>query len=295
MKINFIGVGAQKCASTWVHRVLSDHPEVAIYQGKESDFFSTYYGRGYQWYEKQVGDTSTVSAKGEISPSYFSNSDTPSRVFLYNSAMRIVLLLRDPIERAYSNHLHVVRQGYLTGQKLSFEDGLANNPMYIEQSRYARHLARWFEVFPKNQVLAIFQEDIRDNPQMQARNLYRFLRINENHQSWFLEKRVNESVVVKNAKLDLFLKQLGKIGRYAGGKKIVEAVKNNDIIRNLRRNHNQIQLREVIPPMREDTRKHLQDVLADDMNELLCQLNLEKLPWESWLALQHESSMNQLR
>jgi len=289
MKINFIGVGAQKCASTWVHRVLSDHPEVAIYQGKESDFFSTYYGRGYQWYEKQVGDAGAVSVKGEISPSYFADSDTPNRVFLYNSEMRIVLLLRDPIERAYSNHLHVVRQGYFVGQSLSFEDGLANNPMYVEQSRYAKHLARWLEIFPENQVSVIFQEDIRDNPKIQARNLYRFLSINEDHQSWFLGKKVNESIVIKNARLDQLLKQFGKIGRYVGGKRIVEAVKNNDLIRNLRRNHNQIELRQIVPPMREDTRRQLQEELADDMKKLLRQLNLENLPWQSWLALQGRS------
>lgn len=289
MKINFIGIGAQKCASTWVHRVLSDHPEAAIYQGKESDFFSTYYSRGYQWYEKQIGGVSSVSAIGEISPSYFADSDTPDRVFLYNSEMRIVLLLRDPIERAYSNHLHVVRQEYFTGEKLSFEDGLENNPMYLEQSRYAKHLARWLNIFPENQVLVMFQEDIRDDPKKQARNLYRFLGINEEHQSWFLEKKVNESVVIKNAKLDNFIKQLGKVGRSIGGKRIVEAVKKNDLIRNLRRNHNQIELRQVVPPMREDTRKHLQDELADDMSKLLCQLNLEKLPWQSWQVLHHKS------
>ncbi|MDP1614872.1 MAG: hypothetical protein Q8L68_03665, partial [Methylococcales bacterium] len=67
---------------------------------------------------------------------------------------------------------------------------------------------------------------------------------------------------------------------------IVEAVKNNDLVRNLRRNHNQIELRQVVPPMREDTRKHLQEELANDMNELLRQLNLKKLPWQSWVALQ---------
>lgn len=284
MKVNFIGIGAQKCASTWVHRVLSDHPDVAISLVKEIDFFSNYYDRGYQWYEKQLGDIGSAKAIGEVSPSYFSDTDTPDRVFLYNPGMRIVLSLRDPIERAYSSHLHEVRLGHFTGQNLDFEDGLANNPMYLEQSRYAQQLARWLAVFPLSQVLVLFQEGIRDAPLIQARNLYRFLGLAEGHQSWFLEKKVNESRSIKSAYVDDFLKQVGRIGRSIGVGGVVEAVRKNDWVRRLRR-HNQIDLRQVIPPMREDTRAHLQDILADDMRELARQLGREDLPWPSWQGL----------
>lgn len=284
MKIDFIGIGAQKCASTWVHRILSDHPEVVVYPGKEIDFFSTWYDRGYQWYERQLGDVSSVKARGEVSTSYFADSDTPGRVFLYNPNMRIVLSLRDPIERAYSNHLHEVRLSHFTGQNLDFEDGLANNPMYLEQSRYAQQLARWLAVFPLSQVLVLFQEDIRDVPLIQARTLYRFLGLAEGHHSWFLKKRVNESRSIKSAYVDYFLKQVGRLGRSIGVGGVVEAVRKNDWVRRLRR-HNQIDLRQVIPPMREDTRARLQDILADDMRELARQLGREDLPWPSWQAL----------
>jgi hypothetical protein len=290
MKVDFIGIGAQKCASTWVHGVLSDHPEIGVYPGKEIDYFSNYYNRGYQWYERQLGDVDAVRTRGEVSTSYFSDSDTPSRVFLYNPNMRIVLSLRDPIERAYSNHLNEVKLCHLTGQNLEFENGLANNPMYLEQSRYGKQLARWLAIFPRDQILVIFQEEIRDDPFTQARNLYRFLGVAEEHQSWFLEKKVNESLINKNTWLDLFLKRLGKLGRSLGGGGVVQAIKRNDWVRQLRRNHNQIELRQVIPPMREDTRKCLQDMLVDDMRELAHQLGRKDLPWPSWIALCKRSS-----
>jgi len=290
MKINFLGIGAQKCASTWVHRVLSDHPEVAVYPGKEIDFFSYYYNFGYEWYEKHLGDALAVKATGDISASYFSDIAAPDRVFLYNPNMRIVLSLRDPIERAYSNHLNEVKLGHVTGQNLEFESGLENNPMYLMQSHYAQQLARWLAVFPRDQILVIFQEDIRDAPFEQAQNLYRFLGVAEDHRSWFLEKKVNESLINKNTGLDLFLKRLGKLGRSLGGEGVVQAVKRNDWIRQLRRNYNQIELRQVIPPMREDTRKYLQDMLVDDMRELTHQLGRKDLPWPSWIALRNRSN-----
>lgn len=290
MKVDFIGIGAQKCASTWVHGVLSDHPEIGVYPGKEVDFFSNYYNRGYQWYERQLGDVDAVRTRGEVSTSYFSDSDTPSRVFLYNPNMRIVLSLRDPIERAYSNHLNEVKLCHLTGQNLEFENGLANNPMYLEQSHYGKQLARWLEIFPRDQILVIFQEEIRDDPFTQARNLYRFLGVAEDHQSWFLEKKVNESRIIKNAGVDYFLKYLGKVGRSIGIGVLVEAVRKNDLVGRLRRNYNQIELRQVIPPMRADTRIYLQDMLADDMRELARQLGRKDLPWPSWMALCKRSS-----
>lgn len=285
MMIDFIGIGAQKCASTWVHRVLSDHPEVAVLPGKEIDFFSYYYNFGYEWYERHLGDAGSGKMVGEVSPSYFADSDTPSRVFLYNPRMRIVLSLRDPVERAYSNHLHEVKLGHVTGQNIEFENGLINNPMYLMQSNYAQQLARWLAVFPREQILVIFQEEIRDDPVIQARNLYRFLGINENHQSWFLEKKVNESLTIKNNGVDYFLKQLGRFGRSVGIGSMVEAVKKNDLVRRLRRTHNQIDLRQVIPPMCDDTKIRLQNVLADDMRELVHLLEREDLPWTSWQAL----------
>lgn len=289
MKINFIGIGAQKCASTWVHRVLSDHPEVTVLPGKEIDFFSYYYNFGYEWYERHVGEIDPVKMVGEVSPSYFYDTDTPERVLLYNPNMRIVLSLRDPIERAYSNHLHEVRLGHVTGQNLEFENGLMNNPMYLVQSSYAQQLARWLAVFPRNQILVIFQEDIRDDPLGQALNLYRFLSISEDYQSWFLKKKINESLVIKNTKIDYFLKRLGKLGRSIGASEIVETTKKNDLVCRLRRKYNQIDLRQVIPPMRDDTKIHLQNVLADDMRELSLQLGREDLPWPSWKALHNKA------
>ncbi len=289
MKVDFIGIGAQKCASTWVHRVLSDHPEVAVMPGKEIDFFSYYYNFGYEWYERHIDKFESAKKVGEVSPSYFADIHTPERVHLYNPDMRIILSLRDPIERAYSNHLHEVRLGHVTGANLEFEKGLLNNPMYLIQSKYSQQFARWLDVFSRDQILVLFQEDIRNNPLTQAQNLYRFLGISEDHRSWFLEKKVNESLAIKNTRIDSLLKQMGKLGRSFGAGEFIESIKRNDLVRHLRRQHNQIDLRQVIPPLSDETRINLQKILTDDMFELSQQLGLENLPWPSWQALKNKT------
>lgn len=288
MRINFIGIGAQKCASTWIHRVLSDHPEVIIYPGKEIDFFSVYYDRGYQWYEKKLDIAGTGIATGEVSTSYFADSDSPERVFRYNPDMRIILSLRDPIERAYSNHLHEIRLQHLTGQNLTFEAGLKNNPMYLLQSCYALHLARWMGIFPINQILVLFQEHIRDDPIGQSRKLYRFLGISETHHSRFLQEKINVSHKSKYPYVDHFVRHAGKLGRALGARYLVDKVKKNDWVRRFRQ-YNAVDLRQIVPAVLPSTREHLQEMLADDVLELSRQLGGVDLPWPIWRSLNNHS------
>src|SRR5512145_3457050 len=79
----YVGIGAQKCASTWLHRMLEAHPQVCVPAVKEVDFFSYRYDRGYQWYERRLttGSDGTVrTARGEISPSYFCEPSVPERL-----------------------------------------------------------------------------------------------------------------------------------------------------------------------------------------------------------------------
>ena len=154
VKPAFIGIGAQKCASTWLYNILADHPEVWLSEKKELDFFSYYYDYGFQWYERNFESDESLVA-GEVSPSYFHGKGVPKRVFEYDANLRLILFLRDPIERAISNHKHEVRIGHFRGSDLSFERGLKNNPSYISQGLYATHLEKWLEYFPKDWLLFV--------------------------------------------------------------------------------------------------------------------------------------------
>ena len=63
--------------------------------------------------------------------------------------MKLILFLRNPLDRLISNHKHEIRVSHLAGNELSVEFGLMNNPSYVEQGLYATHLERWLEYFPK--------------------------------------------------------------------------------------------------------------------------------------------------
>ena len=101
--IGFIGLGAQKCASTWLHDVLVDHPELSVpTELKEVDYFSYHHDRGPEWYEQRFDASAQDNLCGEISPSYLHSPDVVARVAEYNPDMRIILIVRDPIARAIS-------------------------------------------------------------------------------------------------------------------------------------------------------------------------------------------------
>ena len=202
MKLTFIGIGAQKCASSWLFDILADHPEAALSHKKELDFFSYHYENGYAWYERQFADKPDAKAVGEISPSYFNEASVPERAKLYSPDLRILLSLRDPVERALSQHRHLIRIGMVSGPDFRFETALADNPSYIEQGLYATHLSRWLESFPENQIHVVLMDDIKTHPVETARKVYQFLGIAEDYQSAALYEKSNPSYIVRSRGLD---------------------------------------------------------------------------------------------
>lgn len=276
-KANFLGVGAQKCATTWVHRVLQDHPQAAVSEPKELDFFSAAYDRGFQWYDEHF-DNAAALASGEISPSYFHDREAPARAHAYNPDFRIVLTVRDPLARAYSNHLHEVRIGHYRGPDLRFEAGWANNPMYLEQSLYAKHLRNWLAHFARERILVLVQEEIEQDPVAQAQKLYAFLGIDTGHQSAALFRRVNQSSEEKLKGMNNVLRGMGKVGRRLGVRALVNSARSNRLVNRLR-DANRRHLDTVVPAMTAETRDRMHALLIDDARAFAQLVQRDDLPW----------------
>ena len=287
MKPTFIGIGAQKCASTWIYRILMDHPQAWLSRPKELDFFSYYYGFGFQWYEEHFRGGSGSLAIGEISPSYLCDLAAPLRTYQYEPSMRIIVCLRDPVDRLYSNHLHEIRIGHYEGKNLSVEAGLANNPMYIEQSRYATHLERWLHWFQREQMLFLLQEEIRESPEEQAKRIYQFLCIDPDHRSSFLFKRSNISRMARSNSIEYFIKKLGWLGRRFGLNGAVTRIRGNRIVANIRM-ANTAPMYGTIPDMLPETRVALHKELAGEVIRLAELLGRENFPWPTWDAVKGE-------
>jgi hypothetical protein len=270
MKLTFIGIGAQKCASSWLYDILADHPEAALSEKKELDFFSYHYERGYAWYEQQFANKPGAKAVGEISPSYFNEASVPARAKLYSPDLRILLSLRDPVERALSQHRHLIRIGTVSGPDYSFEKALADNPSYIDQGRYATHLSRWLATFPKNQVLVVLMEDIRTTPEGTARKVYEFLGIDPDHCSAALYEKSNPSYVVRSRSMDVAIMRLRNTARQLGLGRLWQALGDSGL-RKFYRGMNRKSSEVVVPPVSGEVTKKLRAVFWEEV------VNLEQL------------------
>ena len=283
MTVDFIGIGAQKSATSWLHDVLSEHPDILASDLKELNFFTANYDRGHKWYEHHFVEAKPAQKCGECSPTYFFSHAAPIRAKTYNPDMRLIAVLRDPVRRAYSNHLHEIRKGHIPSDT-SFEDALSANPAYIEQGRYAANLSRWLESFDREALLVLLAEDIQVDPDSAFRAVCRHLGVTAEVRPDTLNERRHESVTNRNEAAQKVLRAGGNLARSMGLGKSVEAVKKAPVISSVLA-MNKKDLRTSTPPMTDVTRIRLIEEFAGDMRYVADLLGRDPLPWESWAAL----------
>lgn len=281
----YVGIGAQKCASTWLHRILAEHPQVTVPAEKEIDFFSYRYDHGFQWYERCFADAGPGSlARGEISPSYFCEPSAPARLARYAPDVRILLSLRDPVQRALSNHRHEVREGHLAGADLSFEAGLANNPMYVEQGLYATHLRQWLRHFAREQVLVVLLEDVETEPDAVCRTVYRFLGVDDSYVPDGLRERYNRSFASRSRWLSQVKDSVYASTRVPGLRWAWNTAAGLGL-RSVYRGINEVSSEDLIPPPRAETIAQLRHRFEPELRELEILLGRSLEGWRTDRAL----------
>lgn len=157
----FLGIGVQRGGSTWLHTLLDSHPDVYMpTRRKEIRFFDRYYDHGLGWYEDFFSapeEARRYKAIGEISPEYYECEECPERIFNTFPNVKMIIMLRHPISRAYSQYgFNVQRRNY----KGSFEDFLATRPRALEKGFYSRYLNQYLRYFDRKQFLPLLFEEV---------------------------------------------------------------------------------------------------------------------------------------
>lgn len=284
----FIGIGAQKAATTWLHDVLAGHPEVFVSEPKEIDFFSHWFNRGYDWYDAHFAAGAQRPCRGENSPSYLYDPAAPARARAYNPDLRLIAIVRDPVARAFSNHLHEVRMGRIPSDR-TFEQAEARNPIYVEQGRYATHLQRWIDVFGRDRLLVLVAEEIAVDPDTALERTYAHLGLTPGIRPEGYAERRHESVAPRLRGLQNALRAGGTWLRAKGFRDSVEAMKRFGPVRAALA-LNQRDVRREAPPMLPETRARLEALFADESRRLAEMLGRDSLPWPSWRAVVLESA-----
>jgi hypothetical protein len=158
---DFLAVGPQRTGTTWLHEVMKPH--LGLPRGiKETDFFLRNYAMGMAWYREFFRGYPSGMLLGEVDPNYFGEEVVRERIAKDIPRAKIIVTLRDPVERAYSSY-RVMRRDVWT--RVSFEETVANNRIIHESSRYAHHLMNWQRGFGTDRVLACLYDDLEQSPQ----------------------------------------------------------------------------------------------------------------------------------
>lgn len=216
---NFIIGGAQKSGTTSLYYQLKQHPEVFLCDPKEPRYFlyeiamatepEKIEGRALHFptrtleeYAALFEDSTGYKAIGEASAHYLFSPEVAVKIKDTIPDARMIFILRNPIDRAYSNYWHAVRLGI---EDRKVEDALAVTESRVTLGRYAATLDQWFEVFAPEQVkLLIFDDFVKDNSAVFA-DTCRFLEIDDSFTPDMSAK--NKGGQMKNRRLGVFLEK----------------------------------------------------------------------------------------
>lgn len=279
-RVGFLGIGAQKCATSWLHHVLSQHPQVRASEPKELNYFTANYDRGALWYESHFAGAAPGAICGEASPTYFFSADAPARAHAYNPAMRLIAVLRDPVARAFSNHLHEIRKGHIPADT-SFEAALAANPAYVEQGRYRANLTRWIELFGREALLVLVAEELSADPAAGYAAVCAHLGLPVGAPPGDLHERQHESVASHFPALQRGLRAGGDAARRLGLGGLVRKAKTAPVIGGLI-GLNRKDLRKAVPPMTGEARAMLAATFAPDVAFVRDLLGRPLPEWRHW-------------
>jgi hypothetical protein len=201
----YLIIGSQRCGTTSLYEYLCAHPAGCRARGHEVHYFTLHFMQGPAWYRghfptgvelRRTARRAGAAITGEASPYYLFHPMVPQRVRDLLPNVRLVVLLRNPVDRAYS---HYQRELQVGAEHLSFEEALEAEPArlegeearlrreagytsfahrnfsYVARGLYADQLRRWFGVFPRDQMLIARSEDLARTPERVLTEIYEFL------------------------------------------------------------------------------------------------------------------------
>ena len=199
---NFLIIGAAKAGTTALYHYLKQHPQVYMSPKKETNFFAfegqeiSFSGPGdekisessvttLEAYAEQFEAASDEVAIGEASPWYLYSSQATDNIRRHIPHAKLITVLRNPIDRAFSSYLHVVRDGR---ESLTFEEGLLAEEERIERGWeyiwhyqhtgfYAAQVERFLKVFPREQLRYYLYDDFVEDPALFVKDVCEFLEV----------------------------------------------------------------------------------------------------------------------
>jgi hypothetical protein len=231
---NFLVIGAAKAGTTSLYHYLRQHPGIYLPPQKEINFFALegktldFHGPGdrefissfsvtrLEDYVALFADVAGQTAIGEVSPMYLYSREAPERIRRHIPNAKLICILRNPVERAYSHYLMFVRDKREPHRR-SFSRALADEKdrvrqnwewawSYVDIGFYAEQLTRYYELFDSRQIRIYLYEEFRERPYETLKDIFRFLEVDENFRP-DISEQFNVSRVPRSEGLEKLLQE----------------------------------------------------------------------------------------
>ena len=213
MKVRIFIVGAPKAGTTSLHYYLNEHPEILMSSVKEPDFFlekeiddiGLYYGttriETSDKYHNLFSDKKDEEIFGESSVSYLYYPEVPKRIKEYNTEAKIIIMLRNPVDRAFSHYLMDFKLGLLSDK---FEDVFNKKEglkfqQYFLLGNYYEQVKRYFDEFTKENVHIIWYSDFKKDAEQEVKKAFEFIDVDSAYKVNF--KTVHNSFFMPKGKI----------------------------------------------------------------------------------------------
>lgn len=282
---DFLIIGAAKSGTTSLYEYLNRHPQIYLSRIKEPQFFAvdSQYERGIEWYSSLFNDATPDQICGEASTDYTKlplYPKTPERIAHHLPNVKMIYIIRHPVERVYSHYQHLQRGHKI---ELTFKDYIQQNHVCLDTSYYIKQINYYLDIFPQESFLFLLMEDLIDNPDQTLRQVCKFVGVDEH-----VSLASGEQVPANNSKTHFKDTIRYKITSPIRALPFVETIKDNvpqkwrDVAYNLLQNSfygNQIKQQYLVPKMDGETRQWLLEKFQDSNKELAEFLNRDLSSW----------------
>ena len=176
---NFLIVGAARCGTTYLSNILMQHPEIFLHPKKELHFFDRDINKGLQYYREYFSGTKTIDYKaiGEATPAYLYFENIPEIIHKNLPDVKIIIILRNPVDRAYSHYWNIVFRSK-EAKNITFDEMLKRNNRLVNEGFYFKGVEKYINLFSSNNVMILFYEKFMSNKINHLIQIFKFLHVN---------------------------------------------------------------------------------------------------------------------
>jgi hypothetical protein len=206
---------------------LSQHPDIASSPTDSIRYFDNLFHRGETWYHSHFPQDVHAPARLDPTPSYVWSPHAPQRIVEYNPKARVIIGLRNPVERAFSHYWHVRKQDLVRWRFDQVLDNANMFEMFLQSSFVSDKIKFFQDHLPDGHVHLFWFDDLSANPAGELWRMFEFAQVDPKFQPALLHRKVN----VAGARQTLPRRALNKLGRVTFGERFEDLARRSWIFR----------------------------------------------------------------